>query len=473
MKKVKNNSTQITQIERINADKISEDQPNPRHQRSIPKHWAWVKLGDIGEVIGGGTPSTSIEEFFDGDIAWITPADLTGFKNKYISKGRRNITETGLKNSSARLIPKGSVLFSSRAPIGYVVISSNALCTNQGFKTVIPNKKVDSEFIYYFLKSAKQLAEKNASGTTFKEISAKNFANLPIPLPPLPEQEKIVEKIEELFSGLDSGVASLKKAKELVRLYRQSVLASAFSGKLTSDKTPKVDGGINNEQLIIKNEKAKNNSSLFILNSSLPTGWKWVKLGEVAEIKRGKSKHRPRNDPNLYGGKYPFIQTGEIRSANGGIINSFIQTYNETGLAQSKLWPKGTLCVSIAANIGETAFLGFDSCFPDSIVGILPNDSEAVGKYINYYFILEKERINGLAPATAQKNINVDIIQKLIVPLPPKIQQTQIVEEIESRFAGSEALEKAIDESLAKSETLRQSILKQAFSGKLIINNLE
>ncbi len=198
----------------------------------LPPGWKIVKLGDIGEVVAGGTPSTKVPEYFDGKIAWITPADLTGYTQKYISKGRRDISVAGLKNSSARIVPKGSILFSSRAPIGYVAIASNELCTNQGFKNLTPNKKANSEFVYYYLKSIKQLAEKNASGTTFKEISAKNFANLPIPLPPVFEQKQIVSEIEKRFSEADNLEKVIDDSLAKSELLRQSILNRAFSGKL-------------------------------------------------------------------------------------------------------------------------------------------------------------------------------------------------------------------------------------------------
>ena len=119
---------------------------------NFPQGWEVKTLGEVGKVVSGGTPSTSNKDNFDGEIAWITPADLSGYKEKYISKGKRNLSEQGLKNSSARLLPPNSILFSSRAPIGYVAIASNTLCTNQGFKNLIPNDDVSSEYIYYFLK---------------------------------------------------------------------------------------------------------------------------------------------------------------------------------------------------------------------------------------------------------------------------------------------------------------------------------
>jgi type I restriction enzyme S subunit len=411
---------------------------------SLPPNWSWVKLADVCEPIDKVNGIKKSGSFYYLDIGGINN------KNNLVKTVKEYKWEKA-PSRAKQIVKDGDILFSTVRTylknIAKVPTAYNNQIASTGFCVIRPkNNLLNSNFIFYLTLSNKFLEPLNALqvGSSYPAVRNGDVLKQPIPLPPLPDQKKIVEKIEELFSGLDSGVASLKKAKEQIRLYRQSVLASAFSGKLLTQSAERQ------------------------AHSELPEGWKWVKLGEVAEIKRGKSKHRPRNDPKLYGGIYPFIQTGEIRSANGGIINSFIQTYNETGLAQSKLWTKGTLCVSIAANIGETAFLGFDSCFPDSIVGILPNDSEVIRKYINYYFILEKERINGLAPATAQKNINVDIIQKLIVPLPPKIQQTQIVEEIEKRFSEADNLEKAIDESLAKSETLRQSILKKAFEGRLV-----
>jgi type I restriction enzyme S subunit len=193
-----------------------------------------------------------------------------------------------------------------------------------------------------------------------------------------------------------------------------------------------------------------------------------VDLKQACEVKRGKSKHRPRNAPELYGGDYPFIQTGDIRNANGGYIKRYSQTYSEIGLAQSKLWPKGTLCITIAANIGETAILDFDACFPDSVVGLLSKKDVLLNKYLNYFFISFKQKLEELAPATAQKNINVDILEKVNIPLAPYEEQQLIVQEIESRLSVADKMEESIAQSLQQAEALRQSILKKAFSGGLV-----
>jgi len=134
--------------------------------------------------------------------------------------------------------------------------------------------------------------------------------------------------------------------------------------------------------------------------------WREVTLKEIGELARGKSKHRPRYDPILYGGKYPFIQTGDIKNANR-TITKYEQTYNEVGLAQSRLWPKGTLCITIAANIAETAILGIDACFPDSVVGFIPDKDKCNVHYIYYYLQWYKKNIQQLAYGTVQDNINL------------------------------------------------------------------
>lgn len=207
-----------------------ESKDNNTH--TLPQGWEVKTLGEIGKVVSGGTPSTSNKDNFDGEIAWITPADLSGYKEKYISKGKRNLSEQGLKNSSARLLPPNSILFSSRAPIGYVAIASNTLCTNQGFKNLIPHSNVSSEYIYYFLLYSKRLAESVASGTTFKEISATNFSKLPIPLPPLETQKQIVQILESKFTHLEKLAQFVNASLENLQRLKSSLLNQAFKGEL-------------------------------------------------------------------------------------------------------------------------------------------------------------------------------------------------------------------------------------------------
>ena len=187
-------------------------------------------ISEIGDIISGATPKTNVLTNFGGEIPWLTPADLSGYTEKYISHGARNLTQQGYDSCSTHLIPAGTVLLSSRAPIGYVAIAKNEICTNQGFKSIVPKAFVNSEFLYYQLKSLKNTLQNLGSGTTFKELSAKKLATVQVVIPSLEEQKSIVSKIEELFSKLDASVAELKTAKEKLKVYRQAVLKEAFTG---------------------------------------------------------------------------------------------------------------------------------------------------------------------------------------------------------------------------------------------------
>ena len=185
--------------------------------------WKECTIGDIGTVVGGATPSTKkIENYENGTIAWITPKDLSNFSGRYISHGERNITETGLKSCSSQLMPKNSVLFTSRAPIGYVAIAENEVCTNQGFKSVVPNENTDFLFLYYLLKYNKDNIENMGSGTTFKEVSGKTMREIIVKVPETIEEQ---HKIAEILGTIDDKIEVNEKInknleQQVLTLYR-------------------------------------------------------------------------------------------------------------------------------------------------------------------------------------------------------------------------------------------------------------
>ena len=166
--------------------------------------WIECKISDIGTVVGGATPSTKKPENYDnGTIAWITPKDLSAFDGRYIKSGERNITERGMNSCSTQLLPQNTVLFSSRAPIGYVAIAANELCTNQGFKSVIPNENIDPIFLYYLLKYNKNNIESMGSGTTFKEVSGNTMKNIVVSIP---IDRSIQERIASVLNSIDDRI---------------------------------------------------------------------------------------------------------------------------------------------------------------------------------------------------------------------------------------------------------------------------
>ena len=187
--------------------------------------WKKVKLSELGTIVGGGTPSTKKEEYYGGDIPWITPKDLANFGERYIEHGNRNITLEGLENSSAKILPAGSILFSSRAPIGYIAIAANNVSTNQGFKSIIPNSDVDSLFLYYLLKFNKDKIENMGSGTTFKEVSASIMKSIEVFIP-----TEIVEqrKISAILGAIDDKIENNKKINHHLEQMAQAIFKSWF-----------------------------------------------------------------------------------------------------------------------------------------------------------------------------------------------------------------------------------------------------
>jgi type I restriction enzyme, S subunit len=200
----------------------------------LPEGWASCLMGDIAEVVGGGTPrSTDPANFTANGIPWITPADLSGFTDVWIERGERCLTKAGYDSCSARLVPPGTVLMSSRAPIGYFAIAANELCTNQGFKSFVLPPEFDSQFVYYWLRSIRDEIEHMGSGSTFLEVSGSRCREIPLIIAPLAEQKRIVAKVEQLLARVNAARERLVRVPAILKRFRQSVLAAACSGRLS------------------------------------------------------------------------------------------------------------------------------------------------------------------------------------------------------------------------------------------------
>ncbi|HNZ65228.1 MAG TPA: restriction endonuclease subunit S [Smithella sp.] len=416
----------------------------------MPEQWIVMEIGQVGEVVAGGTPSTKKDEYWGTDICWITPLDLSGYKEKYISKGRKSLTKLGLEKSSARLIPKDSILFSSRAPIGYVAVAANELATNQGFKNLIPSPIIESDFLYYYFKSIKKMAYELASGTTFKELSAARFAKIPVPVPPKKEQQVIVEKIEELFSDLDNAVENLQKAREQLKVYRQSILKNAFEGKLTN-----------------KNVK----------EGELPKGWKIFPLKQIVKTIDGDRGHNyPKKDEFYEEGYCLFLSTKNVRQ--GKFVfeeNIFISKEKDEILKGGKL-QLNDVVVTTRGTLGNVAL--YDNKIPFKNVRL--NSGMLILRVLNQqvldnYYLMKfisspffNKQLKEKQSGTAQPQIPANVLREIQIPLPSSTkEQKTIVAEIESRFSVCDQMEETIETSLKQAEALRQSILKQAFDGKL------
>jgi type I restriction enzyme S subunit len=406
----------------------------------LPEGWEWKEIGTIAKTTSGGTPNRSKTEYWNGKIPWLKSGELT---DGLVIKNSEFITKLGLDKSSAKIVNKGTLMLAMYgATAGKLGILGIDTATNQAICAIRNDYSLFEEmYMFYYLLSQRTKIIKDSFGGAQPNISQSYIRSLQIPLPPLQEQKRLVKKLDGLFEGIDKAIELVKQNLEEIPQLKKSLLDQAFKGQLFGAAT--------------------------VGDNGLPLGWEWKKLKEVCLIKRGKSKHRPRNEPSLYGGKYPLIQTGNIRSAGGGYITTFDKTYNEKGLAQSKLWVKGTLCITIAANIGETAILGIDACFPDSVVGLICQEGYLSNLYTNYFFRYFKSELDKLSTKTAQKNINVSILEKIQIPLPPLPEQQKIVKKLDELFQNIDQLEAANKSKLEHWEQLKKSLLDQAFKGKL------
>lgn len=257
--------------------------------------WRRVKLENLGEIVSGGTPKTSMKEYWNGKVAWLTPKDFSNQKNKYWKKGERSITDEGLKNSSAKLMPKGTVLFTSRAPIGYVGIADREVSTNQGFKNIIANKENSNEFIYYLLKYITPNIESIAGGSTFKEISASAFKNIEVEVPNLETQEKIAS----ILSALDDKIELNNEMNKTLEEMAQTLFKRWF-----------IDFDFPNE-----NGEPYRSSGGKMVDSELgeiPEGWKIGSLEEIVDNFDTKRKPLSKKERDTKEKKYPYYGAAGI-----------------------------------------------------------------------------------------------------------------------------------------------------------------
>lgn len=239
--------------------------------------WKVIKLGDVADIIGGGTPDTKNDSYWGGDVPWLTPKDLSGYGSRHISKGERNISYQGLTNSSAKMLPAGSVLLTSRAPIGYVAIAKTTLCTNQGFKSLVLKENADSEFFYYLLKNNVDYIQGMSSGSTFAEISGSQVKALEFKIPPLDVQKRIAG----ILGALDDRIDVLRRENVVLEQMAQAVFQSWF---VDFDIVRAKAAGTPESEVCEKYHITPELYALFpsaLTPDNLPLGWEKKKLGEV------------------------------------------------------------------------------------------------------------------------------------------------------------------------------------------------
>ncbi|MFP6302412.1 restriction endonuclease subunit S [Helicobacter pylori] len=384
---------------------------------TTPSNWQKVRLGDIAEIIGGGTPSTQVTSFWNGSINWFTPTEI-GI-TKYVYKSQRTITLLGLKKSSAKLLPIGTILLTSRASIGDCAILKVVATTNQGFQSLIPLEKINNEFLYYLMLTLKNKLLKLASGSTFLEVSPNKIKNLLIPLPPLNEQIAIAN----ILSDVDRYLYSL----DALILKKESV-KKALSFELLSQR---------------KRLKGFNQN------------WQRVKLGDIAEIKRGV--RITKNELDVFG-KYPVVSGGV---GFLGYTNNFNRYENTITIAQY-----GTAGF---VNWQNQKFWANDVCFC-----VYPNKDVIKNIFLYYFLKVNQNYLYEISNRNATPySISKDKILDFEIPLPPLNEQIAIANilsaldheiiSLKNKKRQFDNIKKALNHDLmsAKIRVLKKEVLQQ------------
>jgi type I restriction enzyme, S subunit len=390
--------------------------------------WHIKTIGDVCDVVNGGTPKTGVTEYWDGPHQWITPAEMGKRSTPYIQETARTLSDLGLKNSSATPLSAYSVILSSRAPIGHLVINTAPMSTNQGCKGLVPSKQIEYKFLYHYLSSIVDLLNDLGTGATFKELSGGKLKEVKIPVPPLPDQQRIVGILDEAFDGIATAKANAEKNLLNAHALFESHLNDVFTQR--------------------------------------GEGWVEKTIKEITSH-LGDGLHGTPNYTD--DGEYYFVNGNNLD--DGNIV--FKESTKRVSVYEFEKYKKKlsdrTVLVSINGTLGNVAFynnekiiLGKSACY----FNILDSVDKHYIKYIisSPYFL---EYAHREATGATIKNVSLKSMREFKVPLPPLAEQNTIVRKLDSLSKKTKRLESIYQQKRAALDALKKSLLDQAFTGQL------
>ena len=438
---------------------------------AAPLGWKAVAISEVAQVVGGGTPPSKDQKCFAAPgqgIPWVTPADLSGYKLQEISRGSRDLTPAGLAACSAKLLPAGAVLFSSRAPIGYVAIASGPVATNQGFKSFVFPEGIDSRFAYYQLRHIKPVAEALATGTTFKELSGSAAAKLPFLLAPGSEQKRIADKLDTVLTRVDAVNTRLARVAPILKRFRQSVLAAATSGQLTEDwRRLNADVAVHSQWRQRHNKSAPPPD---IKSLNIQTTWRIHRAQDVVETDANIVYGIVQPGPKLVSG-IPYVQTTDI--ADGRIqVGSLCRTSVDIANRYHRSSIKGgdvLLGIIRATKVAVVPDELSGGNISRSVARLRPG-SDMVPQFLA--IALESPAVQDWLHAQ-HRGMDMPVLnlaQVRLAPLPiaPIDEQREIVRRVGTLFAFADRLEARLRTARTATERLTPALLAKAFRGELV-----
>jgi type I restriction enzyme, S subunit len=393
--------------------------------------WRKSTIGEVCDVVNGGTPKTGVAANWDGPHRWITPAEMGRRSDPYVGKTERQLTDAGL--AAANLLPPRSVILSSRAPIGHLVINTVPMATNQGCKGLVPKSTLDYKYLFYYLGSVVGLLNDLGTGATFKELSGGRLKEVPIPLPPLPEQQCIVAILDEAFAGLATATANAQKNLENARELFDSYLNSVFESKRKGWRTQALEELCERGRVITY--------GVIKLGSETPDGVPCLRTSNVRWLR---------------------IEADGVKKISPALSNEFRRT----------ILHGGEVLVNVRGTLGGVAIAAHDmkGWNVSREVAVVPVDPSHIEPEYLAFFIATRASQNWLTEVqkgVAYVGINIADLRTLPISFPDRTMQIRLIEQLQDLSAAARRLEAMYDKRLSHIAELRQAILQAAFSGEL------
>jgi type I restriction enzyme S subunit len=441
-----------------------------------PEEWQLSPLENIlTSIVGGGTPSKANTDFFQGNIPWMSVKDM----NKHVLTNTvDHISEEAVANSSTNVIPAGTPIVATRMSLGKIVVATFDSAINQDLKALFTPSQVNTGYFVYWYRSIAKHIESLGTGTTVKGIRLDELRNLNFPLTPLAEQKEIADRLDKLLAQVEATQARLAQIPDIIKQFRQSVLAAAVSGKLSEEwrqnnyplkaiSLTEIDSYWTSQYLKVGKKRSKLKITEPTSLNEVPESWLNTHIGYVFDVYVGSTPSRSID--NYWNGDVPWVSSSEVAFCR---IDSTKENITKLGLSNTStnLHPPGTVMLAMIGQgktRGQVAILGVEACHNQNTAALRVPNGFVISEYLYFYLTKKYEEIRRIGGGNNQQALNKGFVQSMEFSLPPYDEQQEIVRRVEQLFAYADSIEQQAKAARERVDNLTQSILAKAFRGEL------